>query len=83
MLKNMAILSEYFLTEKSGMSNEAELFDESIAELDPAMLIIKSFLEHMEYTLGRDKYTALTRDVYNALSYSVRDRLISRWLDTQ
>jgi len=83
MLKNMSILSEYFLTEKSCMSNEAELFDESIAELDPAMLIIKSFLEHMEYTLGRDKYTALTRDVYNALSYSVRDRLISRWLDTQ
>jgi len=69
--------------ENALMSNETEVFDESVTELDTAMLIIKSFLEHMEYTLGRDKYTALTRDVYNALSYSVRDRLIERWLDTQ
>ena len=65
------------------MSDDSELFDESVADLDPAMLIIKSFLEHMEYTLGKDKYTALTRDVFSALSYSVRDRLIARWLDTQ
>lgn len=65
------------------MSNEAEVFSESTPNLDTAMQIIKSFLEHMEYTLGKDKYTALHRDVFNALSYSVRDKLIERWLDTQ
>lgn len=51
--------------------------------LDRTMQIIKSFLEHLEYTLGKDKYTASRFDVYNALAYSVRDRLIERWLDTQ
>jgi len=53
------------------------------AELDTTMIIIKSFLEHMEYTLGKDKYTARERDVFNALSYAVRNRLVERWLDTQ
>jgi starch phosphorylase len=65
------------------MSDESEAFLESATNLDTAMQIIKSFLEHMEYTLGKDKYTALHRDVFNALSYSVRDKLIERWLDTQ
>jgi starch phosphorylase len=65
------------------MSDETGCFDESVNGLDPAMQVIKSFLEHMEYTLGKDKYTALPRDVFNALSYAVRDRLIERWLDTQ
>ena len=65
------------------MNDEPEVFQGSAVDLDPAMKIIKSFLEHMEYTLGSDKYTALQRDVYNALSYSVRDKLIERWLDTQ
>ena len=65
------------------MENENDLTFGSSADLDDAMQIIKSFLEHMEYTLGKDKYTALRRDIYTALSYSVRDHLIERWLDTQ
>lgn len=52
-------------------------------ELDNLMLIIKSFLEHMEYTLGKDKYTATKYDAFNALAYAVRDKLVERWLDTQ
>lgn len=55
----------------------------NMAELDNMMIIIKSFLEHLEYTLGKDKYTASRNDLYNALAYSVRDRLVERWLDTQ
>jgi len=65
------------------MSDDTEVFQDTAVDLDPVMTVIKSFLEHMEYTLGTDKYTALQRDVYNALSYAVRDRLIERWLDTQ
>jgi len=64
------------------MSNESQVFEESVPYLDTAMQVIKSFLEHMEYTLGKDKYIALSHDVFNALSYAVRDRLIERWLDT-
>jgi starch phosphorylase len=52
-------------------------------ELDPLMFIIKSFLEHLEFTLGKDKYTATQFDIYNALAYTVRDRMVDRWLDTQ
>jgi len=52
-------------------------------ELDKQMLIIKSFLEHLEYTLGKDKYSATKYDRYNALAYAVRDYLVERWLDTQ
>ncbi|GAW66069.1 glycogen phosphorylase [Geoanaerobacter pelophilus] len=47
------------------------------------MLIIKSFLEHLEYTLGKDKYSATKYDRFNALAYAVRDKLVERWLDTQ
>ncbi|HEY6837510.1 MAG TPA: glycogen phosphorylase, partial [Geobacteraceae bacterium] len=52
-------------------------------ELDTMMLIIKSFLEHLEYTLGKDKYSATPFDIYNAVAYAVRDRLVELWLDTQ
>ena len=52
-------------------------------ELDKEMIIIKSFLEHLEYTLGKDKYSATKYDSYNALAYAVRDHLVERWLDTQ
>jgi starch phosphorylase len=59
-----------------------ELFNEHV-QLDKMMLVIQSFLEHMEYTLGKDKYTATRYDAYNAIAYAVRDHLVERWLDTQ
>jgi len=52
-------------------------------QLDKVMVIIKSFLEHLEYTLGKDKYSATKYDSFNALAYAVRDHLVERWLDTQ
>jgi len=52
-------------------------------QLDQGMIIIKSFLEHLEYTLGKDKYSATKYDRYNALAYAVRKHLVERWLDTQ
>jgi glycogen phosphorylase len=54
-----------------------------IEQLDEQMVIIKSFLEHLEYTLGKDKYSATKYDGFNALAYAVRDHLVERWLDTQ
>jgi glycogen phosphorylase len=52
-------------------------------ELDKQMSIIKAFLEHLEYTLGKDKYSATKYDGFNALAYAVRDHMVERWLDTQ
>jgi glycogen phosphorylase len=65
------------------MNNEDAALAAGAAPLDPAIIIIKSFLEHLEYTLGKDKYSASDHDHYNALAYSVRDILVERWLDTQ
>lgn len=65
------------------MTDDTGVTGSQIPELDSMMLIIKSFLEHLEYTLGKDKYSASSYDNFNALAYSVRDRLIERWLDTQ
>lgn len=39
--------------------------------------------EHLEFRLAKDKTTATSRDVYAALSLSVRDRMIRKWLRTQ
>lgn len=45
---------------------------------------IKSlFLNHLEYSLIKDTTTVRPWDIYYALSLSLRDRLIERWLRTQ
>lgn len=41
------------------------------------------FLNHLEYSLIKDTTTIKDWDVYYALSLSLRDRLIERWLRTQ
>jgi starch phosphorylase len=65
------------------MTDDGTIPGGQVVELDSLMLIIKSFLEHLEYTLGKDKYSASHHDIFNALAYAVRDRLVERWLDTQ
>lgn len=41
------------------------------------------FAEHLEFDLVRDKITATPDDAYFALSMSIRDRLVRRWIRTQ
>jgi glycogen phosphorylase len=43
----------------------------------------RSFLDHLEFTLAKDRYSMTQLDKYTALSYAVRDRLMERWLRTQ
>ena len=64
------------------MNSEPRDLINEVAELDDFINIIKKFLEHLEYTLGKDKYSASNYDFYNSLAYSVRDRMVERWLDT-
>ena len=42
----------------------------------------KSFLNHLKYTLAKDEYSATDHDRYFALSMTVRDLLIERWIQT-
>jgi len=41
-----------------------------------------SLANRLEYSAGKDLYTATDRDWYNVTSYAVRDRLMERWMET-
>ncbi|MFL6930258.1 MAG: glycogen/starch/alpha-glucan phosphorylase [Xanthobacteraceae bacterium] len=43
----------------------------------------RSFLDHLQFSQGKDEHTATELDRYFALAYSVRDRLMRRWIQTQ
>ena len=45
--------------------------------------IIAAFAQRMMYTVAKDAHTATDFDVYLAVAYSVRDRLMERWFKTQ
>jgi starch phosphorylase len=49
---------------------------------DPESLMI-SFVNHLEYSLGKDEYSATKRDLFKSLALTVRDRLFERWIETQ
>jgi starch phosphorylase len=44
---------------------------------------VDAFASRMMYSVAKDRYTATTFDVYQALAYAVRDRLMERWFRTQ
>lgn len=43
----------------------------------------ESFVNHLEFSLAKDEYSATIRDHYKSLAYTIRDRLIERWVETQ
>ncbi|MDJ0835417.1 MAG: glycogen/starch/alpha-glucan phosphorylase [Acidobacteriota bacterium] len=45
--------------------------------------IKKDFEDHLNFTLGRDQYSTSQHHNYFALAYTIRDRLIDRWIKTQ
>ncbi len=44
--------------------------------------IRKAFLENLFYVQGRNRANASTNDLYMALAYTIRDRLLQRWVNT-
>ena len=42
----------------------------------------KGILEHLYYTIGRNEHLATVSDWYAALAYTVRDRMLHRWIDS-
>ena len=42
-----------------------------------------SINNHLRYTLAKNQFTATKRDYFQALAYSIRDRLIDQWFRTQ
>jgi len=45
--------------------------------------ITETFARRMKYSLAKDSHTATDFDVYQALAFAVRDRLMERWFLTQ
>ncbi|MBZ0107567.1 MAG: glycogen/starch/alpha-glucan phosphorylase [Candidatus Scalindua rubra] len=43
----------------------------------------RSFARHLESTLVKDAYSATQLDLYKSLAYTVRDRLVKRWVATK
>ncbi len=45
--------------------------------------IVETFAKNMMYAVAKDEFTAAELDIYHALAYAVRDRLMERWFLTQ
>lgn len=43
----------------------------------------QSLLNHLTYDLAKDKYSATSRDKFNAVVLSVREDIVDRWITTQ
>jgi glycogen phosphorylase len=43
----------------------------------------RSFVDHLQFSQGKDEHTATPLDRFFALAYSVRDRMMRRWIQTQ
>ncbi len=70
------------MAEKSNSSEKLTTTNNPLRENDVESLK-RSFIDHLEYSLAKDEYSATVRDKYRALALAVRDRLIERWIETQ
>ena len=43
----------------------------------------RAFVDHLQYSQGADEHSATALDRYFAVAYSVRDRMMRRWIQTQ
>ncbi|WP_242340443.1 MULTISPECIES: glycogen/starch/alpha-glucan phosphorylase [Anaeromyxobacter] len=43
----------------------------------------RAFADHLQYSQGADEHSATALDRYFAVAYSVRDRMMRRWIQTQ
>jgi len=64
-----------------GLKNGSVFFTDK--EKIESYSLTNQFAEHLEFDLVKDKFTVTGDDAYFALSLSVRDRLVRRWLRTQ
>jgi starch phosphorylase len=65
------------------MSNHHFLLENRTKEALTVGNFKRLFLKHLEYTLGKDNFSATKNDLFLALAYSIRDLLVERWRETQ
>jgi glycogen phosphorylase len=58
-----------------------------LPELEPLPMdtdgLVNDFMHHYSHHLGRDKYCTTVRYHYQALAYTIRERLLERWNNTR
>nr|GMD89483.1 glycogen phosphorylase 1-like [Ipomoea batatas] len=69
------------LGERKGKAERMFGLMDGFLKNDPISLQ-KDILDHVEYTVARSRFNFDDFEAYQALSHSVRDRLIERWHDT-
>ncbi len=80
------------MTSDQAGSNQSAQHRQPFAKLSPSTNRLKgmdveeleiSFVDHLEFSLAKDRYSATDRDCYKAIAYTTLDRLIERWIATQ
>ena len=82
----MATTNKSADSDKNPIHPPAEKCDEGIHSSrfgKHAPSICWGFAEHLKYTLGADHYNATRRDLFMALAYTVRDRIMHQWIKTK
>lgn len=70
-------------TPQSDLEKRKQISVRGIADVENVTTIKKTFNRHLHYTLVKDRNVATPRDYYFALSHTVKDNLVSRWIRTQ
>jgi len=73
--KSKAAGKQVFLKKLSPSTNHFQRTD--------AEALARSFINHLEFSLAKDEYSATQRDLFKSLALTVKDRLIERWIETQ
>ena len=67
----------------NGGSGREEFLPSNTPRLKTDVGSIRSaFVNHLEYSLGKDEYSATPLDFYKSLALTLRDYLFERWIDT-
>jgi len=73
-----------FIYEKNESEKDIKMWDLMNSYLGSDMKSIqRQIINHVEYTLARNRFTFDNNGCYYATAYSVRDRLVEGWNDTQ
>merc|ERR1711936_1190238 len=70
-------------SENSDKERRKQISVRGIAEVENVANIKKTFNRHLHYTIIKDRNVATPRDFAGALSSTVKDHMVSRWIRTQ
>ncbi len=70
------------MEKQEAVNNSGVVVEDDRTGMDPTTLE-RAVWDHLLYTCAKDKRTAKKSDLFRAMAFAVRDRLIHRWMRTQ